>query len=514
MIINCARSPFELAPVRSFLEQSGHRCELYPEKLALALLSPLDDDVVGVRQSSHLTDSATRQTQLRFYSDRMVHQHLRTLAYASSKTCSGLERIRINHCEYLGAGAALFFRILARHMPHCEIELRFGGSTEGRRHHGLTAAEHNVRNLYLRPGPLDDGAFETLFDAAHRCSYVGNYWSAERILTKLELEREHREVNVLLGIAASATARPFRAEYYYLKNYRGDDMMERVRACYSLSMLCIRHHAPSFRNIDQGERYLQEAYAILCEVDPRDEDEELSFRKVFNRNGHALVLFKRGQVREALAQLDRGIARLSEIGGEPVGLHRSVLTYNKMLCHRALGDAPSERACFHELMELDPRYPYYRLDYANSLLAQGCLEEAIAAAERARDIDPFLAESHAIMGKCYRALHRPQDAAQSFERAHELDPLDPYYLCHLGSVWNELDAHQRTYDALRREDVESWDDTSYESGVSLLAESSVMVHHTTGEAVAALERGLERLGASSSLEHNLELMLSVQRGVA
>lgn len=510
MIIDCSRSPFEFAPVRRFLEEIEHRCETLPEKLAFALLNPLDDDAVGIRQSSHLTDAADRMAQLRFYSDRMVHQHLRALAYAAAKTCRELESLEIRRCEHLHENAALFFRLLDRHLPNCDIRLRFGGSANGRGDDGATPAERAVRNLHHRDDPLDDESFGALFDAAHRCSYVGDYWSSARILEKLEREREHRELNVLLGIAANAKADPIRAEYYYLRNYHGDDVMDKIRACYSLSMLCIRHHTPTFRDVDQGERYLEEAFELLTEADPHDQDEDLSFRKVFNRNGHALVLFKRKRVRDALAQLERGIARLMELSGDAVALHLSVLTYNKMLCHRALGDAARERACFRELMELDPQYPYYRLDYANSLAAHGCYEEAIEAAEQAQVIDPFLAESHAVIGRCHRALQRLGRAEESFRRAHELDPLDPYYLCNLGSLWNERNDHQRTYDALQAADVDAWDDASYESAVCLRAESSVMVHQTTDEALAILECSLQRRGSSEILRRNLELISSIQ----
>lgn len=509
MIIDCSRSPFEFTPVRSFLREVGYRCELLPEKLAFALLNPLDEALVAVRRSSHLTDAADRKTQLRFYSDQMVHQHLRTLAYASADTCHDLKHVEIQHCEYLSENAALFFRLLARHLPGCDIRLRFGGADVGRKQQDTTAVEEELRNLYFSEAPLSDESFDALFHAAHGCSYVGDYWSSARILHKLEQHREHRELNMLLGIAASATARPFQAEYYYLKNYHGDDAVDRVRACYSLAMLCIRHHAPSFRDVMKGERYLQEAFGILDDLDPHGRDEATAFLKVFNRNGYALVLFKQQRVHEALTLLDMGIGRLTEMSGGAAALHRSVLTYNKMLCHQALGDSASQRACFQQLIELDPLYPYYRLDYADSLIAQGRFVEAIDTAERAREIDPFLSGSHAIMGRCFQALHDHARAEECFRRALELDPLNPYHLCNLGILWNGLDKHALTYESLRNADIDSWDDTNYESAVCLQAESSVMVHESTDEALAILRRGLARRGSSQNLRNNLELMTSI-----
>jgi len=506
MLINSSCSPFEFASVRDFLERIGYRGELLPEKLALALLNPLDEPLVKVRQSSHLTDSADRENQLRFYSERMVHQHLRTLAYTSAKFCQDLKQLEIHHCEHLSKGAGLFFRLLDHHLPDCDIHLRFGGHIEKHPPHNIVEAEQKVRSLYEGEVPLDEESFDFLFDAAHRCSYVGDYWTSERLLEKLEREKEHRELNVLMGVAASATARPFRAEYYYLKNYRGEDAIDKVRACYSLAMLCVRHHAPNFRDLDRGEGYLQEALEILDGLDPNDQNEELSFHKVFNRNGYALVLFKRKHIHEALEVLNKGIARLSELGQEAVALHKSVLTYNKMICHKALADVSNQRACFRDLIESDPLYPYYRLDFANSLMEEGSYSEAIATAEQARALDPFLSESYSIKGQCFQALEQDTLAEKNLREAHQLDPLNPYHLCNLGIIWNKRNKHELTHSTLGAINIESWNDANYESALCLRAESSIMVHEETSEALDILRGGLMRRGSWKNLHHNLDLI--------
>lgn len=510
MIIDCACSPFEFAPVRTLLAKVGYHARSLPERLALALVDPLDEQVFAARGASHLTDSASQDKQLRFYSDRMVHQRIRTLSRSFAMAHSQIESIEIRHCENMHEGSRLFFQLLARHLPRCEIQLRFGGSSAPDLDECLTTAERSPRDLYLRTAPLDDDEFARLFETARRCSYVGDYWTSARLLEKLERQRPHREVNVLLGIAANAKADPFRAEYYYLRNYRDDHVVDKVRACYSLSMLCIRHHSPAFRDIDRGEDYLQEAHALLQAADPNDDDEDLAFRKVFNRNGHALVLFKRNQVRGALAQLDRGIARLGELSGEAVPLHLSVLTYNAMLCHRALGEFDAERERFDALVRLDPLYPYYRFDYANGLRIRGLLDEAAEVALGGQHLDPFLAEGHALIGRCRREQGRLREAEQCFRRAHDLDPLDPYYLCNLGSLWNALDEHQRTHDALASEDIDAWNDASFESAITLRAESSLMVHQRTDEAVAILEHGLSRRASSEPLLANLRHINAIE----
>lgn len=506
MIIHCSRSPFEFAPVRAFLRNVGYKPRSLPEKVAFSLVDPLDPASLDTRQSSHLTDATTRKAQLRFFSERLIHHHVLTLAYAAAQACPSVARIELRRCENLSKTAMLFFRVLGRHLPQCDIRLGFGGVREPDEAGLATDAERACEALYYRDSALTDDQFDALFDAAHSCSYMGDYWTARRLLERLEREKNHTEVNVLLGVAANAAGRGFLAEYYYRRNYRAGDALETIRVCYSLSMLFIRHHAPAFRDVDKGAEFLQEAFELLNELDPHDRDQRLAFRKVFNRNGYALVLFKRKRIHEAIALLDAGLARLEELATGSVALHRSVLMYNRMLCFKALGDFDTEVECFRQLVALDPLYPYYRLDFAKSLLGRGHVTAAIEAADEARAINPFLSESHAILGECYQSLDQNDTAEQHLRRACELDPLNPYHVCKLGQLWNKLDKHELTYRALRRERIDDWSDAEFESATCLQAESSVMVNEVTEEALLILQRGLARRDDSEVLRRNYDLL--------
>ncbi len=60
--------------------------------------------------------------------------------------------------------------------------------------------------------------------------------------------------------------------------------------------------------------------------------------------------------------------------------------------------------------------------YASSVASDAALELMRAAAVRALELDPLLAEAHAAMGVVHARERDWQRAEQSFERALELDP--------------------------------------------------------------------------------------------
>lgn len=511
MHVRCRRTPFEFAPVREFLDRVGYRPSSVPEQVAHLLVRGTDGGVEDVRAESHLTDATTVDTQLRYFTEPLVRQRLFTLAAASKHACRGLDRIEIEGCEHIHEGTALFFHALGHHLPSCRIEMTFSRTAEveaasddpaGRR-------EAEVASACLRERPLTDDEFVRVLDAARTCTYVGDYHTSERLARRLARERFHVEVEMLLGVAANATLRPFEAEYHFGRVYAHAEPLDRARACYSLAMLAIRHHASSFRDLDRGEAYLQEAYEIIVGLDPSDRDAELAFRRVFNRNGLALVWFKRGRVREALASLDLGIARLRELAGAEVDLHHSVLEYNRILCLRALGDTARAEASYRRLLDLDPTYPYYPMDWARWELAAGRPESALLAAQRAREIDPYLATAHSLMGRAFVAAGDEVRGETSLARAAELEPVSPYHICSLASLWNRTGRYERTRALLSRHDLTSWDEDHHECGVALLAQAIAVTDGHLDTSLALLESCARLRPDSPRLEQNLALLRSI-----
>ena len=100
--------------------------------------------------------------------------------------------------------------------------------------------------------------------------------------------------------------------------------LDHARANYAKSMLCARHHPPYLRSIDEAGRLLEEAYELF-EAMTEEDNPKLVFEKVFDRNGYALVQFRRGNVDSAVDLVTRGIETLDGYSGSetssPCGSH-------------------------------------------------------------------------------------------------------------------------------------------------------------------------------------------------
>ncbi len=128
--------------------------------------------------------------------------------------------------------------------------------------------------------------------------------------------------------------------------------LDHARANYAKSMLYARHHPPYLRSIDEAGRLLEEAYELF-EAMTEEDNPKLVFEKVFNRNGYALVQFRRGNVDSAVDLVTRGIETLDGYSGSE-HLHRAVLMYNRAQCYAALRQWDIAISQYKELIQVDP----------------------------------------------------------------------------------------------------------------------------------------------------------------
>jgi len=132
-----------------------------------------------------------------------------------------------------------------------------------------------------------------------------------------------------------------------------------------------------------------------------------------------------------------------------------------------------------ELRPDDPRAPYY---LGNFWYAHGQYDEAVAAWERSRDLDPDFATVHRNLGLAYMNKRQdPEAAFRMYERALDLDPSDArvfFELDQLRKQRAEAPAHRRAELEGRMALVEQRDDLMVEC-VTLL--------NRTGEHERALE---------------------------
>jgi tetratricopeptide (TPR) repeat protein len=207
-----------------------------------------------------------------------------------------------------------------------------------------------------------------LFEVAKKLKYIGDHWSAINILKVLKNCRhiERYEVYKELAISYNGIGEGELAEEFYIKciNQKGCPKSVKVTVYYSLSMLFLRHHNFSLHDTNRGEEYLNLAYEILSEPSFSSD----VFNRVFNRNGFALCLYKRGRIREAIKMLKWGLIELEKVKGESASLHASVLLYNLCLCYKKLAMPKLAIKYYRYLLNADPKMLEYRSDFINYLI--------------------------------------------------------------------------------------------------------------------------------------------------
>jgi tetratricopeptide (TPR) repeat protein len=116
------------------------------------------------------------------------------------------------------------------------------------------------------------------------------------------------------------------------------------------------------------------------------------------------------------------------------------LNENVAEAHAALGlvtlysdwDLPGAGEHFKRALELNPGFVWARLANAQRLVFQGRIEEAIAEARIAQELDPLSARVTNDLGWLYDWSGNDRKTVEYFEKARELDPTDNRAYWNLG----------------------------------------------------------------------------------
>ena len=117
---------------------------------------------------------------------------------------------------------------------------------------------------------------------------------------------------------------------------------------------------------------------------------------------------------------------------------------------RLAGKNDEAIAAYQRAIELDPKDAYPHNGLGNVYWALGCYDEAIAAYQRAIELDPKVAAPHNGLGNVYAQMGRYDEAIAAYQRAIELDPnyAHPYH--GLGNVYSDLGRYEEAIAAYQR----------------------------------------------------------------
>lgn len=203
----------------------------------------------------------------------------------------------------------------------------------------------------------------------------------------------------LIGIASALQNNTKYAEKYLLKWAEHSSAIHKAWAYYSLAMLYARHHHKKHLSLTIAENYLEKSYKILIATPITDENSnELDFSKIFNRNGLALIYFKKNKILEAIELLNYGIKKL-KTSKSKYKLHKSVLIYNRSQCWNALGNIKNAIKDQKLLVKIDPNYAENRLELSKLLSSNCQFNKALNEVEIALRLDASIKEAYALKAK-------------------------------------------------------------------------------------------------------------------
>ena len=449
--IQCNASPFVFKPILQLLNELDYSPVNTQEGVTLNFLNPFDEEIRAFKKESHLTDSQSKEEQIRYLGNLECDRKIIHLAYSLRDKLENKQVIfRISpHFE-----AHQLFNLFVKYLKqqaNCDVLFSFE-KKEGDHYSVCETSDRLEQLVYSSEIKRIENA-QFIFDSAMTSINAGDYFSAINLLRSisgLKHEDIYFETDILcqLAICHGAIGELKTAIFYWTYVLKHDNLNHRKRASYALGLMYLRHLPKQFQDLELGETYLNTIYEVLLAdqtLDPTSSD----IAKVFNRNGYALAAFKRGNIDEAETLVSDGIKTLEEIGNNLSMFHQSVLYYNLAQCHKANNETEKVEKTLEKLIEIDERFCLYHEYLIGFYLENDQLDKAMIAVENGIKVNSNHISFQFLKGKILLLNGDKTAALPFFERAYELNPLDTGTLAYLTSIYNSFEDFQKVLDCLK-----------------------------------------------------------------
>lgn len=425
LVVNASpHSVISFGVVKTILEHYGITPEQHDADLtqSLRLVYPIDAALAEKARSgaASLTDSATSNEQIRFFQhQRARRSYIKLAEYVAEKF--GPITVHVANALRLDEPSREFLNVAAR-VCQWSVQLGFYPCTQAIGHIPRSEEQQLLKILASKqPGSQADQIVSLAFEYVN----AGDAWSAVELGRIVQATEQSPRVWNLLALSHAMLDETLEAEFYYDRWGSSGQPLDTIRALYGKAMLYARHHREGLRSIARSAELLTEAYGLVHALSSGDRAKDaVVFDEVFNRNGYALILFRRGQVDEAIRLLRWGIDTLTATS-EKVAIHRTVLIYNLAQCYKEIRDFRSAIATYEELLGVDPNMPEYHLESAKCFAASGDFESASRQCRSAIALDDTLASAWSLLGVYEGELASHLAAAKAHTKAAALDPDSP-----------------------------------------------------------------------------------------
>ncbi|SHF14892.1 Anaphase-promoting complex, cyclosome, subunit 3 [Seinonella peptonophila] len=493
--IHVKEQTVSFAPVKALLDHIGYQPKQTYELNGMKLFNPRRR---GQINENSLTDSQDSSHQLRFFVKDRVIRNLIKIAHCALE--SRRFHVYLYHAKHLDEGSKLFFEA-AEQLSLIQLSLVYEKQAPSPSIvYQPNRDEQRLHMLTSVPRQLSDEEQKFIYQWAREYIACGDAWTGKRLLLRLMEEQIHPDYCYYLGITYTQLDETINAEYYLNLIPKNGKPRDIVGSYYVLSMLYARHHPKYLLSIDRAEQFLQQAYDILLNLDAKG-DETIEFQRIFNRNGYALILFRRQKIGEAVQFLQQGIEKLDRYKNEQASLHQSVLIYNLAQCYLRLKRFEPAINVFKRLIQIDPNYPENHLELAYCYLEMGNPEKAIHHLEVARRLDPFIAETYGLLG--YISLQRGQwhDSIMHYKKAVQLSLGEASFTYDYAYALSEQGDYQKCFELIENHESPISDEQLLEDFISLKAESLCNLDQFE-QALSVLQTGQTILPESEKLKVN------------
>lgn len=462
LTIDCHPSPFVFTPLINLLTKLGYQPKTKRDYLCMCLLDPLNKKHWQYKTDSHLTDAQIQQhpdelgaldqrhlgllevkRKLMYIAHRLIpYLQDKKLVFKASANCQSIPQL-------------LLFIHYLQLQGKVKVSIEFGQIDTMPVY--TCKATQEITKLYFTDQETRKQHASTLLQTAKDCILAEDYYSALNLLNALKdisFKTKEFEIEVYIQLATyyQIIGTTEQAEFYWKLCLESGNLMQRNTASYGLSMLYLRHHPKKWLNIEKGGDYLE---AIYPELFKKPDSKKFQAKRIFNRNGYALVLFKQGKIEEAQKLIEQGIDFFDKEVVTYDKFRQSILYYNFFQCLVAKKQFAQAEKTMQDLIGMDPKFFAYYEFLAEFYVKTHQLDKAIATLRQGLVVDDTYFKFYYLLGKCAHLQKDYETAIIHFQQAYSLNPLDRSSLCYLTTLHNQAKQYTTVLELLKYFDLKS-----------------------------------------------------------
>lgn len=366
--------------------------------------------------------------------------------------------------------------------------------------------------------------YDNLIDVSLEYLNAGDALTAKNICNFIKSFYSDSDLWNILSVSEQVLKNAIMFEYY-LDLILNNNNIEKYKngSRYSKAMLYARMHSQELQNIEKSEYLLNQAYDEITSSDEcLNNISSVIFSALFNRNGYALILFRKNKIEEAKNLMLDCISQIDNISivdrQEELDLYRSVLVYNLAQCYERLGDYDNAIISLNKLLDKDRLMDTYYLDLARVYGSVNDIDSAISSCKQTIFINPYSHQNWAMLAYWQLQKTLYSDSALNYYHAYKLCLDSKKSLVYLNNIlYSKILSKEKDCcpdveiilkDFITNKELFSFDENEIIKSFSLLAEMELCKGNQK-QALDYLSLALGKFPNNVTLKQNYEFLSSL-----